>query len=128
MNPAPGGLSSSTSGTHHITKRGTAPRRAGAFAHTEHEMSNDTAALGLEKPRKRVAVIMQRRAIDSRWQSEVWEPLGVLAGYEGEADPRMIVEEPDATQWLYPGFEIVLQRSEAEGYFHNVSTAAPNVF
>ena len=71
---------------------------------------------------------MQRRAIDSRWQSEVWEPLGVLADYEGDAGPRVIVEEPQATQWLYPGFNIVLQRAEAEGYFHNVSTSAPNVF
>jgi hypothetical protein len=81
-----------------------------------------------EKPSKRVAVIMQRRAIDSRWQSEVWEPLGVLADYEGEAGARVIVTEPGATQWLYPGFHIVLERAEAEGYFHNVSTAAPNVF
>ena len=71
---------------------------------------------------------MQRRAIDSRWQSEVWEATGVLADYEGEINPRVIVDEPDATQWLFPGFDIVLQRSEAEGYFHNVSTLAPNVF
>jgi hypothetical protein len=78
--------------------------------------------------RTRIAVIMQRRAIESRWQSEVWEPLGVLADYEGDAAPRVIVEEPEATQWLYPGFSIVLQRAEAEGYFHNVSTSAPNVF
>jgi hypothetical protein len=80
------------------------------------------------KSRTRVAVIMQRRAIKSRWQSEVWEPAGVLAGYAGAADPRLIVDEKDTTQWLYPGFDIVLQRSEAQGYFHNVSTAAPNVF
>lgn len=82
----------------------------------------------MEKPRRRIAVIMQRRAIDSRWQSEVWEPLGVLTDYGGKAGPRVIVEQPKATQWLYPGFDIVLQRAEAEGYFHNVSTAAPNVF
>jgi hypothetical protein len=80
------------------------------------------------KPRKRVAVIMQRRAIDSRWQSEVWEATGVLADYDREINPRVIVDEPGAKQWLYPGFDIVLQRSEAEGYFHNVSTVAPNVF
>jgi Protein of unknown function (DUF3305) len=81
-----------------------------------------------DKPRKRVAVIMQRRAIDSRWQSEAWEATGVLADYDREINPRVIVDEPGATQWLYPGFDIVLQRSEAEGYFHNVSTVAPNVF
>ena len=71
---------------------------------------------------------MQRRAIESRWQSEVCEAVGVLTDYEGKAEPRVIVEAPGATQWLYPGFQIVLQRAEAEGYFHNVSTAAPNVF
>ena len=85
-------------------------------------------SLDLEKPRKRVAVIMQRRAIDNRWQSEMWETAGVLVGYEGDITPRVIVEEPGTTQWLYPGFDIVLQRSEGEGYVHNVSTAAPNVF
>jgi hypothetical protein len=71
---------------------------------------------------------MQRRAVDNRWQNEVWEPLGVLANYAGEVEPRVIVEAPGVTQWLYPGFDIVLQRSEAEGYFHNVSAGAPNVF
>ena len=78
--------------------------------------------------RKRVAVIMQRRAIDSRWLDEVWEPVGVLEGYAGVSEPRVIVENPDATQWLYPGLDVVLQRSEAEGYFHNLSAVAPNVF
>ena len=86
------------------------------------------AMVDAEKPRTRVAIIMQRRAIDSRWQSEVWEAIGVVPDYQGKSEPRMIVEEPDTTQWLYPGFDISLQRSEAEGYFHNVSTVAPNVF
>jgi hypothetical protein len=82
----------------------------------------------MQQPKTRVAVIMQRRAVDSQWQTEVWEPVGVLTDYEGEAEPRVIVEEPGTTQWLYPGIDIVLRRAEAEGYFHNVSTAAPNVF
>src|SRR6266850_2597509 len=67
------------------------------------------------RPSKRVAVIMQLRAVQNRWQSEVWEA-------------RVIVEEAGATQWLYPGFEMVLHRSEAEGYYHNVSTQEPRVF
>jgi hypothetical protein len=82
----------------------------------------------LEKPKQRVAVIMQRRAIDNPWQSHVWEAGGVLAGYEGEAAPRVIVEDARTTQWLYPGFHLVLQRAEAQGYFHNISAAAPSVF
>jgi len=82
----------------------------------------------MDKPRKRLAVIMQRRAIQNRWQSEVWEPLGVLEDYQGEDAARLIVGEPGLAQWLYPGLELVLHRAEAEGYFHNVSTPAPNVF
>jgi hypothetical protein len=82
----------------------------------------------MEKPRKRVAVVMQRRAIENRWQSEVWEPVGVLPDPGGAAQPRIIVAQPGLTRWLYPGFDIVLQRAEAEGYFHNVSAAAPSVF
>jgi len=88
----------------------------------------ERASETMTKPRKRVAVIMQCRAIANKWQSQTWEPVGILADYAGEDEPRVIVEEPGITQWLYPGFDIVLQRSEAEGYFHNVSTAVPNLF
>jgi hypothetical protein len=79
-------------------------------------------------PRITLAVVMQRRPIANRWQSEVWEPVGVLAGYEGAAEPRILVEEAGTVQWLYPGFEVVLRRSEAEGYYHNVSAVEPRVF
>jgi len=71
---------------------------------------------------------MQRRAIDNRWQSEVWEPLGVLADYEGPDGVRVLVEEEGIKQWLFPGFDILLRPSEAEGYYHNVSSAEPCVF
>ena len=39
--------------------------------------------LGTDLRSKHVAVVMQRRSVDSPWQSHVWEPAGVLAGYEG---------------------------------------------
>ena len=82
----------------------------------------------MEIPSKRVAVVMQCRALDNGWQAEAWEPAGVLLDYEGIAQPRVIVERAGFTQWLYPAFQVALHRAEAEGYFHNVSTAAPNVF
>jgi len=71
---------------------------------------------------------MQCRAVENRWQSEVWEPSGVLSNYEGAAEPRVLVERAGLTQWLYPGLEIVVRKSEAEGYYHNVSSAEPSVF
>ncbi|MBI3376345.1 MAG: DUF3305 domain-containing protein [Betaproteobacteria bacterium] len=82
----------------------------------------------MEKPRVCVAVIMQRRALNNRWQSEAWEPFGVLPNYAGASEPRKIVEQEGVTQWLYPGQEILLHRDEAEGYYLNVSTAEPRVF
>jgi hypothetical protein len=82
----------------------------------------------MEKPRFSVAVVMQRRALNNRWQSEAWEPFGVLPGYEDAGEPRMILDTDGLTQWLYPGREILLYRDEAEGYYLNVSTADPRVF
>jgi hypothetical protein len=70
---------------------------------------------------------MQRRAIESQWQSELWEPLGILP-QAAAGEPRVLLDAPGLTQLLYPGFDVVLQRCEAQGYFHNVSAAAPNVF
>ncbi len=82
----------------------------------------------MESTSKRVAVVMQRRPLANRWQSEVWEPFGVLDDYQGAAEPRRIVDDESSQQWLYPGFDVVLRRSEAEGYFHNVSAREPRVF
>ena len=81
-----------------------------------------------ENSRRTVAVVMQCRAVENRWQSEVWEPSGVLSNYEGAAEPRVLVERAGLKQWLYPGLELVVHKSEAEGYYHNVSSAEPSVF
>ena len=82
----------------------------------------------MEKSSRRVAVIMQRRALDSRWQSETWEPVGVLTDYDGEGGAHIIVAEGATTQWLYPGMQIELRRDEADGYYMNMSTEQPSVF
>jgi hypothetical protein len=82
----------------------------------------------MERLSKRVAVIMQRRALQSRWQSEAWEPVGVLPDYEGEPGVRVVLEQGGITQWLHPGFEVELRRDEADGYFMNVTTDQPSVF
>lgn len=82
----------------------------------------------MEKPTFPVAVVMQRRPSESRWQTEVWEPLSVLAGYPGEGASRLLVEEGGVQQWLHPGFKLELHRDEAEGYYLNVSAPNPRVF
>ena len=80
------------------------------------------------KDLRRIAVIMQRRPLENRWQSELWEPVGVLEGFDDETAPRVLVDTESAKQWLYPGFELTLTLAEAEGYYHNVSSNQPCVF
>ena len=75
-----------------------------------------------------VAIIMQRRALQNRWQSETWEPLGVVLNHAGSGEPSLLVEEGGIAQWLYPGFELKLFRDELEGYYLNVSSNEPRVF
>jgi hypothetical protein len=74
-----------------------------------------------------IAVIMERRALASRWQSEKWQPVGIVPDPGGD-EPRVLLEEEACTRVLYPGFVIELHRDEAEGYFLNLSTATPYVF
>lgn len=75
-----------------------------------------------------IAVVMQRRASNSRWVDHVWEPWSVLPGYEGESAVRQLVNEAAVAQWLHPGFVLVLHKDETEGYYMNVSARDPRVF
>jgi hypothetical protein len=82
----------------------------------------------VEKPRLAIAVVMQRRASNSRWVDHVWEPWSVLSGYEGEKAARQLVNEGGLEQFLHPGFELRLHKAEAEGYYLNVAGTEPRVF
>ena len=81
----------------------------------------------MEKPKKTLAVVMQRRALNNRWQSEAWEPWSALESAE-QGLPRKLVDEGRLAQWLHPGLELTLHRDEAEGYYMNVSSNAPKIF
>jgi hypothetical protein len=80
----------------------------------------------VEKPSFPVAVVMQRRAAQSRWAETVWEPHGVIADPGGSA--RLLREDGPNAQWLHPGLKLVLHKDELEGYFFNVSSQNPRVF
>jgi len=82
----------------------------------------------MEKPKFPVAVVMQRRQLDNRWQSEAWEPRSVIPSVEPKGAPRLLVEEGGVQQWLHTGFELVLHLDEAEGYYLNVSLPGARVF
>ena len=77
-------------------------------------------------PTLMIAVVLERRPVGGRWGGERWEPVGAVPDVGGE--PRAIIEAPEASQWLYPGFELALRRDEAEGYFLNATSEQPSVF
>jgi hypothetical protein len=79
-----------------------------------------------ERPSQKLAVILEREAVQSRWESHRWSLLGVVPDVGGE--PRTLVETDTMLQRVHPGFEAVLYRDEAEGYYLNVSSDEPSVF
>ena len=81
-------------------------------------------------PSLAVAVVMERTPlVNKRWQSEKWEPIGVIPDTsEAGARPRALIENASCAQWLYPGFKLQLFHDEAEGYYLNLSSKKPFVF
>jgi hypothetical protein len=80
----------------------------------------------IERPTRKLAVILEREAVESRWESHRWQLLGVVADVGGEV--RTIMDSPASLRRLYPGFEVKLFPDEAEGYYLNSSSEAPSVF
>ena len=76
-----------------------------------------------------VAVIMERTALQNRWATESWEAKGVVRDAQAPGSaPRVIVQNAQRTQTLYPGLTLTLTRDEAEGYYLNLTSPEPKVF
>jgi hypothetical protein len=79
-----------------------------------------------EKPSRRVAVVLERVPVSSRWTAHEWRVLNAIPDVGGE--PRVLVERPGLLQKIFPGLVVTLHRDEAEGYYLNVSTGEPCLF
>jgi len=77
-------------------------------------------------PTLKVAVILSRESVQSRWESHRWQLLGVIPDVGGAA--KTIVDTDAMLQRLHPGFDVTLHNDEAEGYYLNVSSEEPSVF
>ena len=75
---------------------------------------------------QRMAVILERETVESRWETHRWQLLGVVPDPGG--DTRDILEHENRLHRLFPGVPVTLYRDEAEGYFLNVSSETPSVF
>ncbi len=83
----------------------------------------------MEHPSITVAVIMERLTLDNQWRSEQWEAKGIIPDISGgNKECRVIFEDSQQKQVLFPGFDVTLYRDEAEGYYLNLSSPKPKVF
>ena len=80
----------------------------------------------VDKPTRKLSVILAREAVESRWESHRWHLLGVVPDVGGA--PRIMVETPETLQFIFPGFTVTLFQDEAEGYYLNASSGEPSVF
>lgn len=80
----------------------------------------------VERPSQRIAVILERIPVESRWEDFRWQLAGVVPDVGGE--PRDIVMHEDLLQRIFPGFDLTLYKDEAEGYFLNSDSGDPSVF
>ena len=62
----------------------------------------------------------------ARWQPWCWELADVVSNHDGFGNaPRKLFDSEREQQWLHPGYQVELFSDDAEGYYLNLSTAAP---
>ena len=76
-----------------------------------------------------LAVIMERVRLDDEWSTEKWEVKEVVpdASSPGSSE-RVIVDDGQRMQVLFPGIVLRLISVEAEGYLLNLTSPDPRVF
>lgn len=82
-----------------------------------------------------VDVVMECVRLDNRWVTEQWQPATVVAvgpPFHGPApepgQPQLLHESAEGAQWRFPQQTVELHKSEAEGYFLNITAPQPRAF
>ena len=79
----------------------------------------------------RVGIVIERRAIDSRWADHTWLPISVIPGAAPLKNPNEWVRLRAGEGWehfLIGSLEIELFRRETEGYRANLSNVMPYIY
>jgi len=79
-----------------------------------------------ERATRRLAVILERQAVESRWETHRWSLVGVVPDEGGEV--RTLADDGRILRRLHPGFEVELLQAEAEGHYLNATSESPSVF
>jgi hypothetical protein len=77
-------------------------------------------------PTRTISVILERQAVESRWETHRWSLVGVIPDEGGV--PRIVAEDEALLRWLHPGIALTLFPGEAEGYYLNATSDEPSVF
>ena len=80
----------------------------------------------IEKPSRRVAVVLERIAVSSPWVSHQWQAASVIPDVGGE--PRVLLEREGVLHKVFPAFVVTLHRDEGEGYYLNMTSGKPCMF
>jgi hypothetical protein len=75
-----------------------------------------------------ISVVMEKIAIDNRWQPFKWQPAGILPDNDRGETMLTLRNETNHLQQLWPGFMLTVFPDEAEGYYLNISSPEPHVF
>ena len=82
----------------------------------------------MRQPAFNLAVIMQKRLINNRWATEVWEAVAVLSDASPGEEVQQLAQPDGVERWLFRSLPLGLRREDAEGYYLNISTLEPRVF
>lgn len=79
-----------------------------------------------ERPAIRVAVLIERLRQPSAWEEWRFRIADVTVD-EGQfgSEGRMLRDDGQSAQFLFPGLPVMLHRDEAEGYYLNLSSGGP---
>ena len=78
-----------------------------------------------------VAVLMERRPGVTRWQPDVWTPVGLVAGEVARGQPgrpELMPAVAGSERMLWRGFQLRLFRDEAESYYYTLVSPRPMAF
>lgn len=75
-----------------------------------------------------VSVVMARVSTSNAWVPERWEARAVIAHAQETGPPRVLIDFDRERQVLHTGFKIDMRRDEAQGYYLNITSAAPSAF
>ena len=75
-----------------------------------------------------ISVVMEKVAINNRWQPFKWQPAGILPDDGTRTEATSLGEREGLLQVLWPGFVLQVYADEAEGNYLNVTSPEPRVF